>query len=380
MRRNVLVAVAFGALALGPGLLVGKTMTVQTVQAPANGTTTLKLDASWPKLPANWKLGYVVSVAVDTQDHVWVLHRAKTLSDAEISQAPPPVLEFDAAGNFVQAWGGPGSGYEWPEREHGIYIDHKGNVWLGGNNYAARQERGLRPVSDDQLLKFTKSGTLIMQIGHSDKSHGNDDTNNLNQPADAFVYQQTNEVFIADGYGNHRVIVLDADTGAFKRMWGAFGNKPLDTPPRGRTIPAPVVADDGSPGPQQFDIVHAVKVSNDGLVYVADRENKRLQVFTIEGKYRTQAFFRRTETLETRTTASLAFSPGQEFLYLGGMGANPQILVVNRTTLQVVGSIVRSDGFEGAHHMAADSKGNIYVANGNVRKFAVQGGTTLLSR
>jgi hypothetical protein len=359
---------------------VGQRRLVQAAaQAPRGAVPTFQLDPSWPKVPAKWKLGNVSSVAVDAQDHVWVLHRARNLSASERAMAAPPVLEFDAAGNFIQAWGSRATGYEWPEREHGIHVDNRGNVWIGGNNYAARQEPGLKPVSDDQLLKFTRTGKLIMQIGRSDKGMGNGDTKNLKQPADAFVYEKTNEVFIADGYGNHRMIVLDADTGAFKRMWGAFGNKPVDTPPRGREITPAVVPDDGSAGPQQFDIVHAAKVSNDGLVYVADRENKRLQVFTIDGKYVAQAFFRRNETSETRTTSSLAFSPApqQEFLYLGGIGQNPEILVVNRKTLQVVGSIGRAEGFTGAHHMAADSKGNIYTATGNApRKFAVKGPST----
>ncbi len=220
-----------------------------------------------------------------------------------------------------------------------------------------------------------------MQIGHSDKSSGNSDTKNLHQPSDVFVYQKTNEAFVADGYGNHRVIVLDADTGAFKRMWGAFGNKPLDTPMRGVEIKPPTVPNDGSAGPQQFDIVHAIRVSNDGLVYVADRENKRLQVFTIDGKFVKQTFIRRNEISEVRTDASLAFSPDQEFLYLGGIGANPQVVVLNRKTLQVLGSFGAAEGFTGAHHMAADSKGNIYTATGNApRKFVVKGRSTSSSQ
>ncbi len=344
-------------------------------QAPQGGAPTFQLEPNWLKLPAKWKLGNVSSVAVDEQGHVWVLHRPRTLSDADMPMAAPPVLEFDAGGNFIQAWGGPGAGYEWPEREHGIYVDPKGSIWIGGNNYPARKDRGLKRVSDDQLLKFTKNGKLVMQIGRSDKSAGNNDTTNLKQPASTWVYPKTNEIFVADGYGNHRVIVLNAQTGAFKRMWGAFGNKPLDTGPQGDIV-IPTVPDDGTQGPPQFAIVHAILVSNDGLVYVADREYKRLQVFTVDGKYVTQTFVRRSEIKEDRTTCSLAFSQGpqQEFLYVGGIGVNPQVVILNRKTLAVVGSVGKADGYVGAHHMAADSKGNFYAANGNtVRKFAVKG-------
>jgi hypothetical protein len=189
---------------------------------------------------------------------------------------------FDAAGNFIRGWGGAGAGYEWPEREHGIHIDSKGFVWVGGNNCPGRNLPGLKALGDDQLLKFTQAGKFVMQIGHRSQSKGNADTVNFQQPADAVYYAKTNELFVADGYGNHRVIVVDATTGAFKRMWGAFGNKPADNygcpPPSLSSVP------DG-PGPAQFSIVHAIRVSNDGMVYVADRENRRVQEFTLEGKF-----------------------------------------------------------------------------------------------
>jgi DNA-binding beta-propeller fold protein YncE len=236
---------------------------------------------------------------------------------------------------------------------------------------------GLKRVSDDQLLKFTRTGKLLMQLGHSNRSSGNADTKNFHQPTDVAVWPKTNEMFVADGYGNHRVIVLDADTGAFKRLFGAFGNKPVDTPARGPEIPPPTIPDDGGPGPPQFDIVHAVRISNDGLVYVADRENKRVQVFTIEGKYVAQVFVRRSETSEPRTTSGLALSPGprQEFLYASALGGpTSQLVIVDRKSLKVVGAIGRAEGFAGGHQMAADSKGNLYTAGGNrPSKFAYQG-------
>src|SRR5713101_7774829 len=177
-----------------------------------------QVDPSWPKMPSKWVFGLVSGVTVDSQqNHVWVVHRPRTVKPDQKSMAGPPVFEFDTAGNFIQAWGGPGEGYEWPATEHGVYVDHKGFVWIAGSG-----------SKDHQLLKFTRTGKFVMQIGHSGKSTGNADTANVNGPADIFVYAKTNELFVADGYGNHRVIVFDADTGAFKRMWGAFGKPPTD--------------------------------------------------------------------------------------------------------------------------------------------------------
>jgi hypothetical protein len=190
--------------------------------AAAAGVTeipTFQPDPSWPTIPNNWVLGQVASVAVDRRDHVWVLQRPSTLEPEEMSRAAPPLLEFDHEGNFVQGWGGARPGYPWPQSEHGVFVDHNDFVWVGGNG------------ATDQVLKFTMSGELVMQIGTPGEAEGNADTQNLGRPADAWVHQPTNEVFIADGYGNRRVIVYDADTGAFKRMWGAFGSVPTDGDP-----------------------------------------------------------------------------------------------------------------------------------------------------
>jgi DNA-binding beta-propeller fold protein YncE len=202
-------------------------------------------------------------------------------------------------------------------------------------------------------LKFTPEGKFVMQIGHSNESRGNADTENLQQPADSFVYKKTNELFVADGYGNHRVAVFDADTGKFKRMWGAFGNKPADLfncpPPSLNSVP------DG-PGPDQFSIVHAIRVSNDGFVYVADRGNRRVQVFTIDGK-----FVKQLVKGDTPFAKDLAFSPDpqQQFVYVG---AGTEIAVVDRKSLEIVEIIKGSDNWGGGHQMTTDSKGNIYTA------------------
>ena len=315
-----------------------------------------EVEASWPKMPEKWKFGDVSSIAIDAQDNVWVLHRPRTLQGEQAKMAAPAIMIFDSAGNYLRSWGGPGkegTGFEWPEREHGIHIDYKGFVWVGGNNCPARALPGLKPVGDDQLIKFTQDGKFVMQIGKATQSKGNADTLNLQQPADVWVHPKTNELFVADGYGNHRVAVFDADSGKFKRMWGAFGNKPIDKfdcpPPSLKAVP------DG-PGPDQFSIVHAIRVANDGTVYVADRENRRVQMFTPEGKFLKQ--YVRHNAPFARNVA-LSADAEQRYLYVGG---GIDIVILDRKTLELV-DVVGGGGLRnGGHQIATDSKGNIYVA------------------
>ncbi len=333
--------------------LFGTEAAAQTSPARAQSVPVFEVDPAWPKLPPQWKLGDASSIGVDAQDNIWVLHRPRTLKPDQAATAAPPILVFDPAGNFIKAWGGAASGGEWPEREHGIHVDHKGFVWVGGNNCPARALLGLKPLGDDQLVKFTQDGKFVMQIGRSTQSKGNSDTRNLHQPADVWVHPRTNELFVADGYGNHRVVVFDADTGEFKRMWGAFGNKPVDDdqcpPPSLKSVP------DG-PGPEQFSIVHAIRVSNDGTVYVADRENRRVQMFTSDGKYIKQLV--RGSAPFARNLA-LSADPEQQFLYVGG---GTDIVIADRKTLEAVGSIQGPGMLGGGHQIATDAKGNIYVA------------------
>ena len=312
-----------------------------------------EVDRSWPKVPPNVKLGDASSFAIDAQDNVWLLHRPRTLKPDQAAMAGKPVMVFDTAGNFVKSWGGEGQGYDWPQREHGIHIDPKGFVWLGGNYCAALALFGLKPVADDALLKFAPDGKFVLQIGKSDASKGNADTANVHRAADAFVHAPTNEVFVADGYGNTRVVVFDADTGAFKRSWGAFGKAPAGDD--NCKIKSPKSFPDAE-GPPQFNIVHAIRVAKDGTVYAADRENRRLQAFGNDGKYLKQLI--RTATPFAR---NLAFSadPDQQFLYVG---ADKDIAIVDRKTLEVVGAIQPAGIVGAGHHIATDSKGNLYIA------------------
>jgi hypothetical protein len=349
------------------GILTGMVYAPEGLAQPrARSLPVFEVDAAWPKVPAKWKLGDASSIAVDGQDNVWVLHRPRTLEPEEAAQAAPPIVVFDGAGNFVKGWGGPGSGYEWPEREHGIHIDHKGFVWIGGNNCPTSGLRGLKPVADDALLKFTQDGKFVLQIGRSNQSKGDADTANVHRAADAWVHPRTNELFVADGYGNHRVIVFDADSGKFKRTWGAFGK-----PPGGQdncAIVGPKTFAEGD-GPPDYNVVHAIRVASDGMVYVADRENRRLQMFTADGK-----FVKQVVRADQPFARDLALSPDkeQQFLYVG---AGKGIMILDRKTLDVLGTIQVKGQIGPGHHIQTDSKGNIYIAqtNAGLQKLAFKG-------
>jgi hypothetical protein len=371
---------------------------------PAPGMPVFEVDPSWPKIPNSWVLGIVSSVTVDKRDHVWIFHRPESVPENLRSRSAPPVLEYDASGKFLNAWGGPAAGHDWPVTEHGITVDvDKNTIWLGGSG-----------VSDDFLLKYDLRGNFVKEFFAKGISKGNADTNALNRPSDAFIYAKTNEVFISDGYGNRRVIVLDADTGAFRRMWGAFGNPPDSNPPaggfgggggagRGAGREAGGARDGGGrqagggqggqaaaraafpqegPGPDTFgNPVHAIKISNDGLLYVADRANRRIQIFTPEGKYVTQVFINRAITSQG-TAAGIAFSPDKEqtFMYVSDLG-NSHMLVLDRKKLEVLyefGPVGTKAGeFRMPHQISVDSKGNLYVAEVNpgnrAQKFVYKG-------
>ena len=353
-----------------------------SVQAPR-----FEVDPFWPKpLPNKWILGQTIGVSVDAQDHVWIIHRAGSLEPGEVHAttnppiaqccAPaPPILEFDAAGNLVGHWGGPGQGYDWPDSNHGITVDYKGNVWIGGNGRGAPAPRGTpvagqnrqqdesqsqasQSFNDNMVLKFTRDGKFLMQIGKRASSKGSNDVANLRLPAKTFVDREANEVYVADGYGNHRVIVFDAETGQYKRHWGAYGSKPDDAD-LGRYDPK-------APPAKQFrNPVHCADLSNDRLLYVCDRVNDRLQVFKTDGTFVKEAFFNK-ETLGSGSVWDITFSrdPQQRYLYLAD-GENDKVHVILRDTLELLTSFGeggRQPGaFYGVHSIATDSKGNVYT-------------------
>ncbi len=325
-------------------------------------------DPLWAQaLPNKWATGAVGGIAVDSHDNVWVFHRPGTIPESERGASlnppaseccipAPSVLEFSPDGRLLQAWGKPGPGYEWFKTEHGILVDDKDNVWLSGS-----------AKEDNQLLKFTRDGKFLMQIGHAGKNKGSSDTENVGGPAGLFLYKKTNELFVADGYFNHRVVVFDADTGKFKRAWGAYGKTPEDGykfPPRAQLIA-------GEPPPQFNNPVHAVLVSNDDLVYVADRTNNRFQIFKVDGTFVKEVFVARNTLQQEGTVYNFAFSPDKEqrFLYVMD-GSNKAIRVMNRQTLEIVENIGGHAGhnareFFHPHSFAVDSKGNLFIGEVN---------------
>jgi autonomous glycyl radical cofactor GrcA len=358
----------------------------------------LEVDPFWPKpLPNHWVLGSVTGVAVDSQDHIWIVHRgADSLGNNEkgaILNPPtgccvpaPQVLEFDPAGNLICHWGGPGQGYDWPQSTGGITVDHKGNVWIaaagqpaaGAPGPGAPAAGGARAPAapkpqDAQVLKFSRAGQFILQIGHAGKVEGNESKTGLNRPAAVRVDPAANEVFIADGFGNHRVVVFDADSGSYKRHWGAYGEKPDDS--------ALGPYDLNAPAAKQFRTVSCAAISKDGLVYVCDRQSDRIQVFQKDGKFVKEAFVSKT-TLGDGSVWDIAFSqdPQQRFVYVAD-GQDKKVLVLRRDTLEMVSSF--GDGgrmpgqFYGVGSIAVDSKGNVYTGETyegkRVQKFVFKG-------
>jgi len=383
MTRDLRVAAGF-ALAIA-ALGLGSTVLDRASRASAAAVMAprFEVDPMWPKpLPNHWVVGSVIGVAVDSNDHIWIVHRAAALERmetyaaanppaAECCAPAPPVLEFDQAGNLIGHWGGPGPGYDWPETNHGITVDYKGNVWIGGNGRGAG---GTAPYHDNMILKFTQQGKFLLQIGKPEQSKGSNDTTNVKGAAKMFVDPKTNELIVADGYGNHRVVVFDADTGKYKRHWGAYGNKPDDTP-----LPRYNPAD---PPAQQFrNPVHCAELSNDGLLYVCDRPNDRIQVFKPDGTFVKEAFVAKN-TLGDGSAFDIAFSrdPQQKYIYLAD-GSNMKIHVLQRETMEVLttfGDGGRQPGqFYAVHSIATDSKGNIYTTETyegkRIQKFVYKG-------
>jgi len=344
MFRRVLFAIAL-AVALGAG-------------ASAQAVPHFTVDAAWPKpLPNNWIIGQIGGIYVDNRDHIWVFQRPGSLTADERGATltpprstccvpAPPVIEFDQAGNVVQAWGGPHAGYDWPKSEHGIFVDTQGYVWLAGS-----------AKGDGSILKFKRDGTFVMQIGHPGPIDSSD-TTHLGQPADVWEDEPAHELYVADGYGNHRVIVFDTETGAFKRMWGAYGKPPRDDGPPVYDPKAPISQSFGNP-------VHCVRIAKDNLVYVCDRTNDRVQIFHKDGTF-VREFREMTDTLGNGSVWSVNFWPKAEQTYLLiADGENNEVRIVRRDTEQIVGRFGRSGrnagDFHWVHVMAVDSHGDVFT-------------------
>jgi DNA-binding beta-propeller fold protein YncE len=370
MKRNLVIGATFATcLAV---LFVAQSFLERSANAQGKDAVMapkFEVDPFWPKpFPNQWHIGQAIGVGVDGQDHVWIVHRVDSLSDSEVGSEgakAPPVLAFDQAGNVVQSWGGPDpqGRYQWPQSNHGIAVDPKGNVWIGGNQ-----------GPDAQVLKFTQRGQFLAQFGRSGQNKGSNDPENFGRPAKIFIDAKANEAYIADGYGNKRVAVIDMDSGKIKRYWGAYGNKPSDENFGPYNPDAPLIQQFRSP-------VHCADLSNDGLVYVCDRPNDRLQVFTKDGMFVTEKRIA-PRTTGDGSTWDVAFSKDaqQKYLYLAD-GKNERVYILERKTLEILTSF--GDGgrqpgqFFAVHSIATDSKGNIYTTETyegrRVQKFAYKG-------
>jgi DNA-binding beta-propeller fold protein YncE len=349
VRRNTRIALSFVAVLLVLGA-AERSLRHAVAQEDVVEAPRFEVDPTFPKpLPNGWLIGTAIGVAVDAQDHIWIVHRPDTLEAEELvgAEAAPPVLEFDQEGNLIGSWGGPGEGYEWPQSNHGLFIDHNGIVWIGGNG-----------GNDAHVLKFTQDGAFVAQYGRAGQSGGSHDMENFGRVAKIFVDPRANEAYLADGYGNKRVAVLDADTGEFKRYWGAYGNPPDDA----NIGPY----DPDAPPAQQFRTpVHCSELSVDDLVYVCDRPNDRIQVFTREGKF-VKEIFVAPRTLGDGSTWDIAFSgdPEQRHMYVAD-GKNQKIYVFDRASLELLtmfGDGGRQPGqFFAVHSIVTDSNGNLFT-------------------
>jgi DNA-binding beta-propeller fold protein YncE len=373
------IACVLVALALGVGSAcmdsMAESQTEGAMVAGAGQVPLFEVDPLWPRpLPNHWVMGSTIGLDVDSRGHVWVIHRQATLAANETgaAQSPPtstccipapPVLEFDAEGNVVGSWGGPGDGYDWPDSNHGITVDHMDNVWIGGN-----------AANDSHILKFTRDGRFLAQYGRPGMRTGSNDRQNFWRVAEIEIDPEANEAYVADGYGNKRVAVLDIATGEMKRYWGAYGNVPDDAP-----LPP---YDPSAPPAQQFrSPMHCAQPSNDRLIYACDRASDRFQVFRPDGTFVTEQFVM-PQTLGSGSVWDIAFShdPAQRFLYVAD-GVNERVHVLDRESLEILtafGDGGRQPGqFYGIHNIAVDAQGNIYTTETyegkRLQKFAFVG-------
>ena len=361
MKRNISIGVTLlvALVVLGVGqVALEKRTEAQMKSAGKVQVPRFEVDPTFPKpMPNHWYQGMSIGVSVDANDHVWIVHRPDSVNAIEAAEdsktgaccaKAPPILEFLPDGTLARHWGGSDTAdYKWPASNHGITVDYKGNVWVGGNGQG-----------DGEVLKFTQDGKFLMKVGDKGVPVDSNSTEHFGQVAKIFVDRKTNEAYIADGYGNKRVAVIDADTGKFKRFWGAYGNKPDDTN-IGRYNP------DAPPAQQFRTPVHCAELANDNMLYVCDRPNDRIQVFTPEGKFIKEAWVSK-RTLGDGSTWDIAFSndPQQKFIYLVD-GHDEKIWILDRQSLEILTSF--GDGgkmpgqFYAVHSIATDSKGNIYT-------------------
>ena len=357
------------ATAIGLGL-------VSAAPAP-----TFVVDKLWPMpLPKHWIIGSVTGIAIDARDHLWVAHRAASLnlrteiglaatppSAEECCLPAPPILQFDATGKLLTSWGGPGQGYDWPTSIGGIAVDDHDNLWItaagvpepaaaaaGAMGVVARAAPGAGPAneppSDAHILVFSSTGQFVRQIGKPGQTSA-DDSANLDKPADIALDTKANEVYVADGGTHQRVVVLDATTGAFKRQWSGHGSP--------------------------FARLSAIALAKDGLVYVGDRKNNRIQAFKTSGTFVKETSIA-PQTLGNGSVWGVALSSDarQQYLLVAD-GQDEQIILLDRSTLAPVTSFGDGGRWPGRFYavdaVAMDSRGNVYTGEGyegkRVQKF-----------
>ncbi len=362
-------------------VVIALTMGAVAPAAAADAAPQFKVDPFWPQpLPNNWMLGEISGLAVDAQDNVWVIHRPRTLTARETKAArtpaaapccvpAPPVIAFSPDGKVVAAWGGPGEGYDWPSSEHGVTVDPQGNVWILGNGNGPRGADGKSDgaKADGHAIKFTRDGKFLFQLGKPGPTKGSLDKTQIAKAPKIVFDAKGEEAYIADGYVNHRVIVFDAKTGAFKRHWGAYGLPPTDKDKPGIN-PKTGQAD-------QMETVHCVVRANDGLVYACDRQNQRIQVFESSGKF-VKEFLYNVPNLDQSIpgrVADMAIWPDKQQSYLILVDGNfENVRLVRRDNGEAVTSFGRQGPYAGEflrlHVITVDGKGNIFTGEAGGRR------------
>jgi len=416
MNRILRISSAVGAVAVTGAFAM--TATQQTASAQSRPSApAYHVEPFWPQpLPNHWVFGSITGVAVDAQDHVWVVHRgADSLEGNEKGMmgnppsssvccvAAPFVMEFDQAGKMVSHFGDggkapSGTGFTWPQSPGSLAVDGKGNVWItaaglepppppppGARGRGAAPGRGgsaaaTPPPGDAQVIKFSKTGQFLLQIGAPGKMEGAESQTSLNRPQAVAVDTAANEVYVADT-GNRRIVVFDSETGKYKRHWGAYGEKPGADP--GAYDPAAAPS-------RQFRDVTCVEIGKDNMVYVCDRSSDRIQVFQKDGKFVKEAIISKNTTGSTVTGQfgvvsshgsvwDLAFSNDaqQRYIFVAD-GQDKKIIVLDKATLSEIGEIGaggRQPGrFLAVGSVAVDSRGTIYTGEQHhgkrVQKFA----------
>lgn len=429
MKRSTALLVGSAVLLIGAGgarlaLLEAAPASALPATAPEQQAPVFDVDPLWPKpMPNHWLLGSAVGLAIDSRDHVFVTHLgpssfnlrteigaySESTAPSECCAPAPQVLEFDADGNLVGHWGGPADGVAWPVSNHGLAIDPSGMIWIGGSG-----------GTDSHIAKFTREGRFVGTIGkvttaapaapaaqdtaYQGVSRGaagarggagggrggrggrgggrggrgaagppplppnSASMDSFGGPAAFSFDAAAGEAFVADGYRNRRVAVVDIRTGAIKRFWGASGRAPVDTDTTNAQFGTPVTC---------------AELSRDGLVYVCDRSNNRIQVFRKTGDFVREKIVA-PATRGEGSVWDIAFSPDaqQRWLYVAD-GTNSKVRILDRQSLNEVGTI--GDGgrqpgrFYGLHSVATDSRGNVYTVETyqgkRVQKFVLRGGT-----